>query len=272
MKTLLHYTKIAMALCVTTVAQAQIDYQENFSAGATGWAGSGFEATAVGDCSGNGAIRARVNKGLAENRDIVALSAPLGVSDGSEVVLQYDVRLLAYDAVLPQNAVPNGDFGRVTVDAATTPQGPWTLIDRIDISNYVPTTECLRRTASVEAPTGQRLYLRFTAMPGTAITTDFYVYIDEIRALQGATVTGLVSTEVATLASAYINPADNYLHIEYAAPVDEWAIFNMQGQQVSVRDLDGNGTRLDISGLAFGNYMIKLRSADRIETLNIMKK
>lgn len=272
MKTLLHYTKIAMALCVTAVAQAQIDYQENFAAGATGWAGSGFEATVVGDCSGNGAIRARVNRDLAENKSIVALSAPLGVSDGSEVVLQYDVRLLAYDAVLPQNAVPNGDFGRVTVDAATTPQGPWTAIDRIDISNYAPTTECLRRTATVEAPLGQCLYLRFSAIPGTAVNTDFYLYVDEISALQGTLASGGVSTEVATLASAYINPADNYLHIEYAVPVDEWAIFNMQGQQVSVRDLDGNGTRLDISGLAFGSYMIKLRSADKIETLNIMKQ
>lgn len=272
MKTILQYIRFGMVLTLMPLCHAQIDYRENFSTGATGWSGSGFETTAIADCSGNGAIRARVNRQIAESRNIVAFSAPLGISDGGEVTLQYDVKLLAYDAVLPQNPPANEDFGRFTVDVAANLQGPWTAIDRIDISNYVPTTECLRRTATITPPAGQKLYMRFSAAPGTAINTDFFVYVDEITALQGALAAATISTEVSALASAYINPGDNYLHIEYAIPIDEWAVFNMQGQQVAVRDIDGNGTRLDISGLAFGNYMIKLRAADKTETLNIMKK
>lgn len=269
MNLLLKHINFGILLCVTVVGHAQIDYSENFSAGATGWTGSGFETATVADCSGNGAIRARVNSQIAESKTIMAISAPLGVSDGGDVALHYSIRLLAYDAAIPQYALPNTDFGRITLDVGPSVEGPWSTVDRIDISTYTPTADCLQRTATLGVPSGQRLYLRFAAIPGTAVNQDYYVYIDEISAVQG-TLADL--TAGGTLASAYINPADNYLHIEYSAPVDEWGIFNMQGQQVTVRDIDGNGSRLDISGLAYGNYMIKLRSADKIETLNIFKQ
>lgn len=260
---------LCILLVVMQIANAQIDYQENFSNSAVGWTGSGFETTAVGDCSGNGAIRARVNKSIFQNKTITAISAPLGVSDGSNTLLEYNIRLLAYDAAVPQYALPDADFGRITLETGVSANGPWAVIDRIDISNYTPTADCIRMIANVQVPAGQQLFLRFSAVPGTTFNTDYYVYVDEIRAVQGVLAETISGN---TLASAYINPGDNYLHLEFNAPVDEWAIFNMQGQQVTVRDIDGNGTRLDISGLSYGNYMIKLRAADRIETLNIMKQ
>lgn len=268
MKPALQNYCLAMLLAIMGVTYGQIGYSENFSTGATGWSGSGFETTTLADCSGNGAIRARVNADISKNRIITAISAPLGVSDGSEVALHYSIRLLAFDAVVPQYALPNVDFGRITVEVATAAGGAWAVIDRIDISNYSATSDCVQRTARLEVPLGQQLFIKFSAVPGTDINTDYYVYIDEIIAWQGA----LEDNAGDTLASAYINPGDNYLHLEFNAPIDEWAIFNMQGQQVTVRDIDGNGSRLDISGLAYGNYMIKLRSADRIETVNIMKQ
>jgi hypothetical protein len=269
MKPSLQYYCIAIMLAFINLGYGQIGYTENFSTGVSGWTGGGFETTNVADCSGNGAIRARVNKNIAERRAIKAVSPVLGVSDGSNIILEYDVRLLAYDAIVPQYAVASTDFGTVIVETAANVDGPWAVIDRIDISNHTPTADCLRRTATLEIPLNEQLFIRFSALPGTALNSDYYVYIDEINVWQG------VAAQTAgtnMLASAFINPGDNYLHIEYAAPVDEWAIFNMQGQQVSVRDIDGNGSRLDISGLPYGNYMIKLRAADRIETLNIFKQ
>jgi hypothetical protein len=269
MKPSLKHYCLAIMLAYFNLGYGQLSYAENFSTGAKGWTGGGFETTTVADCSGNGAIRARVNKNIAERRAINAVSPVLGVSDGNNLVLEYDLRLLAYDAIVPQYAVPQTDFGSIAVEASANAGGPWAVIDRIDISNHTPTDNCLRRTATLEIPLNEQLFIRFSALPGTALNSDFYIYIDEINVWQGVAAQPAGAN---MLASAFINPGDNYLHIKYAAPVDEWAIFNMQGQQVSVRDIDGNGSRLDISGLPYGNYMIKLRAADRIETLNIFKQ
>lgn len=124
MNTLYNNKLLYILLVVIQIANAQIGYQENFSNGAVDWTGSGFETTSVGDCSGNGAIRARVNKSISQNKTITAISAPLGVSDGSNTLLEYNIRLLAYDAAVPQYALPDADFGRITLETGVSANEP----------------------------------------------------------------------------------------------------------------------------------------------------
>ncbi len=72
----------------------------------------------------------------------------------------------------------------------------------------------------------------------------------------------------------YPNPATDYLQIQLPDEneVSFVKILNMQGQTVLVQSLQSQTTRLDISGLALGTYMVRLYYGHRIENVRVEKQ
>lgn len=79
------------------------------------------------------------------------------------------------------------------------------------------------------------------------ITITYNVGIDELDAIA---------------VNIYPNPASRYLNIESAESLKGIVIFNAIGQQVIVRNVDGNRATLDLGGLSSGNYTLRITSAN----------
>lgn len=272
MKTLLQNAclcLIALAgMLYTTGANAQIEYYEDFSAGTNGWTDSTFEAT-TDACTSGGALRGRINQKIAKEQSVTSLSPNLGVSNGEEVTLTYTYRLMDYDAVLPVKAIDAVDFGALTLEYATSADGPWAELDKITVANFTRSDECTERILSFTPPADRNIYLRFKVIAGTDFTADYYAYVDEVVAVQGlqaSTNQGFTNS-----LKVYPNPNSDYLFIEYDGYISDVALFNMQGQQVQAIALDEDFGRLDISGLAGGEYIVKVWTDDVLNTVTIVK-
>lgn len=272
MKTILQKTCfgliVAAGLFFVNGANAQIEYYEDFSAGNNGWTNSSFQAT-TDACTTAGALRARINAQTAKNQYVISLSPNLGVSNGDEITLTYAYRLMDYNQVLPTKATDAVDFGALVLEYATSANGPWNELDRITVANYIPSTECIERIASFTPPADRNIYLRFRASTGTAINTDYYVYVDEVTAVQGLPVSD--SSRLANTLKVHPVPGSDYLNIEYDGYIDDVAIFNMQGQQVTAINMDEDFGRLDISGLEAGEYIIKVKTNNILNTVTFVK-
>ncbi|WP_411768859.1 T9SS type A sorting domain-containing protein [Winogradskyella sp. A3E31] len=69
----------------------------------------------------------------------------------------------------------------------------------------------------------------------------------------------------------YPNPTKDKLHFNSVETIDEIAVYNLLGQEVlrqSPRSID---PELDLSNLRSGNYFLKIRIENRIETIKIIK-
>lgn len=67
-------------------------------------------------------------------------------------------------------------------------------------------------------------------------------------------------------ASVYPNPTARYLNIESAEGIDEVTVYNTVGQQVIVRNGNGNSLQLDLGSLAAGNYSLRIVGIDGQQT------
>lgn len=63
-------------------------------------------------------------------------------------------------------------------------------------------------------------------------------------------------------AMAYPNPMSNQLTVQYSAPIEEITIYNVAGQQVSKRSVNGQTSpvTIDVSGLSAGFYMLQINN------------
>ena len=258
-----------LALLSPDTMRGQIDYGEDFSAGAQLWTGKYFEPTTAATCDGNGALRARVNNLVPPDYPAVLELPSIGISNGEELTLTYTYRLLYYDAVLPAEPVGERDFGAITLEYAPTVNGPWAALDRITLANYERSDECTERIVAFTPPEGSNVYLRFRAGLGTEPDLDYLDYLDNINAVQS--VLTVAESEPFDKIMAYPNPVIDYLHIEYDGYIDDVAIFNMQGQEVNAVLPDNGASRLDLTGLASGNYIVQVISGNELKTLNIVK-
>lgn len=259
---------LGTALLSAHTAMAQIEYQEDFT-GSHGWHSNTFETTSIAACEGTDALRARVNNLLIAQLPAVAVSPPIGTSNGEEVELSYQYRLLNYDAILPIIPVDLIDFGALTLQYATSVNGPWADIDNISLPEYTGSANCTTRIVSFTPPAGSTIFLRFRANLGLALNLDYFVYIDGISVMQD-----VLSVQERTFSNkvvAHPNPVLDYLTLNYDGFINNVSIFNMQGQEVQAIAMDNDLRRLDMTGLADGPYILKVSADTGTETINIVK-
>lgn len=257
------------AMLTSGKAVAQIDYSENFNTGASGWTEDGFEYTTAGACNGAGAIRARISNALSEKEAYATVSPSLGVSNGQEVTLWYSYSLLKYDPVIPAEPLGVTDFGQLVLEYAVSANGPWTALDKITLANYTGEQGCTERILTFTPPAETNIYLRIWANPGLEKTIDYFAYIDNLIVSQDALSVG--NTGNLNPVVAYSNSSDDYLHLRYDGLITEVYMFNMQGQEINLVATDDTLDRFDISGLAKGEYILRVKADDNTQLINIIK-
>ncbi|MBY8963551.1 T9SS type A sorting domain-containing protein [Flavobacterium sp. D11R37] len=181
---------------------AQINYSESFDDDTHNWDLYDFYEAEGISCEGAGSLYANLYDGWFFGYFAEMTSPALGTSLGTEVTLTYQYKLLEYDDENPTVPVQNADdWGYFEVYYATSPTGPFTLIETIDPDNHIESADCATRTATFTPPAGVELYIYVVAELGD-LSNDFLFFFDEITVveepLEACTGTPAV---VATLAS-----------------------------------------------------------------------
>ena len=274
MKTTLH---LISGLCLTAVlfftqnVSAQINYTQDFSSSNHKWTTSDFVVTDVAVCNNPYAFRAAYKNSANTATPAVTYSPNLGVSNGERVVFTYSYKVLMYDKVLPYQPAAGNNWGSLLVQYGPTQNGPWSVADNITASNHIPSGNCTIRQIAFTPANGSNVYLKVTAGNGTDLANQFYVYLDEVSAVQdGITIT---STFAESAVKVYPNPFTDYVRVEYPGVINNLSIFNNQGQAVNVDSIGTDYSRLDLTALTRGNYTLKITGDDNtVSTINIEKK
>ncbi len=257
------------ALATTGTMTAQIDYYEDFSTDEQRWTDLDFQATDIAVCGGGNALRANPVNQQGKVVPVETVSPSLGVSNGEEAVLSYNYKLLYYDTVLPFRPVADTDWGVFIVEYGPTRNGPWAQLDVITPDTHYASDGCNTRELAFTPPNGEEVFLRITAGGGSTQDISYYVYVDNISLLQDNITIApvLADTDLKT----WPNPVTDYLHVDYAGAINDVTIYDMQGQAVVVENVDGNLRRLDMSGLAEGDYVMKIYADNELRTIPVVK-
>ena len=183
MKRFLHITYAAMALAFSGQMAAQINYTEDFESEAS-WPENEFSITDEATCSGaDNMYRVMLYGGFVSNLSAETTSSSIGTSNGAEVTLTYDYKLVPTGT--PAEPVDNDDdWGNFSVSYATSESGPFTVLETIDTGNHVETANCITRTVNFTPANGTQIYLKIESHLG-APTNQISIYFDNIEATQG---------------------------------------------------------------------------------------
>jgi len=267
----IHGLAFTAILFLINTLTAQINYTQDFSSLNHKWTTSDFVVTDVAVCNNPYALRAAYKNSANNATPAITYSPNLGVSNGERVVLTYRYKVLMYDEVLPYQPATGNNWGSLLVQYGPTQNGPWSVADNITASNHIPSDNCAVRKVAFTPANGTALYLKVTAGNGTDFTNRFYIYVDEVSALQdGITIT---STFTESVIKVFPNPFTDYVRVEYPGVINNLSIFNNQGQAVNVDSIGTDYSRLDLTGLTRGNYTLKITGDDNtVSTINIEKK
>ncbi|MCW4470750.1 GEVED domain-containing protein [Flavobacterium sp. MFBS3-15] len=68
------------------------------------------------------------------------------------------------------------------------------------------------------------------------------------------------------------NPVKDMLNVSYSSDITSIAVFNMLGQQVISVKPAASQTKVDMSGLADGTYVMKVTAGEAVKTIKVVKK
>ncbi len=161
-------------------ASAQIAISENFDSGASDWETGGFFFSATQACEGQS-----VRENLYSGNTSGDLTSPniVGQSNATDLSLSFDYKIVDWSAAT--DATPPG-WGNFVIQYSTDDGANWIDIDTIDDSNHTTSSDCatLNYTiAAADLPMGSDFKLQFVA---TQTGGDYYLYFDNISALQAA--------------------------------------------------------------------------------------
>ena len=69
----------------------------------------------------------------------------------------------------------------------------------------------------------------------------------------------------------YPNPVTDYLNLSYDNNISKVEIFNLLGQQVLSKTVNATQSKIDMSNLNTGTYLVKVKSGDLIKTIKVIK-
>jgi len=259
-----------MASLYSGSALGQIDYFENFDDEGHKWTTLDFYTTDVGVCGVGPSFRANPVNSAGVTVPVETVSPSLGVSNGEEVRLSYSYRLLYFDEVLPYQALDEEDWGLFTIEYGPTINGPWTTLDVVDPYVHVPTTDCVTRIVNFIPDEDSEVFLRIVADAGTSLNVSYFIDIDDISVYQETLTIDPVVQHKAL--EVHPNPARDMLIVDYDGYITDLVVFNTQGQAVVVEDMDNDFKRLNMEGLASGQYIMRIATDDtQVWTVNIVK-
>ncbi|MFL9844803.1 T9SS type A sorting domain-containing protein [Flavobacterium rhizosphaerae] len=211
-----------MFICLAGIFQSygQISYYEDFGSEDLTWDDGGYMFWQDDYLSCNG--QSWVTELYYYYDDVQSVSGSIGASDGNEATLTYSYKLTDYwsDEALPNTP----EWGSITVSYATSPTGPWTVIDEITPDNHTPSDQCVVRSATFTPPNGNEIYLSINTQNPVDEDVDALFYIDDLYVVQGncngtpaaaATISSLDeaclnSSFTLSLSSNYIFPGITY--------------------------------------------------------------
>jgi hypothetical protein len=261
---------LATSILTTHTAFSQIDYQQDFSQANHKWTDRDFKVTDVAVCETTNAIRANVNNGAANPIVAETVSPAIGLSDGEAAVLTYRYKLLKYDNVLLYQPENDADWGTVTLDYGPTRNGPWRQIDAITSQNHVVSADCALRTITFTPADSTNVYLRFRAGGGINPKSNYYVYIDDVSVLQDGLTPGPIAAS--TDLQVYPNPVTDYLTVSFNGVISNVAVFDSHGREVILESVNNDLSRVDMTGLAFGDYTLKVTANNEVREVSVTKK
>ena len=72
--------------------------------------------------------------------------------------------------------------------------------------------------------------------------------------------------------SAYPNPVKDVLNLSYTKNISDVQVFNLMGQQVSAVNVQNRESKVDMSNLPTGTYIVKVTSEGQIKTIKVIKQ
>lgn len=174
------------ALGIVSTGYAQVNYSENFNDDEGGWDDLDFYSTSYLSCDESSLFAEfyYYNDPFFGELSYApeTVSPLLGTSNGLPATLTYSYKLLNYS---DEEAVTNDvDWGNFTVEYGPSASGPWTLLQTINNTNHVSSSDCAVKTVNFTPPTGTGVYLRVIATPGSISETDIYFFLDDVSVVQ----------------------------------------------------------------------------------------
>jgi hypothetical protein len=69
----------------------------------------------------------------------------------------------------------------------------------------------------------------------------------------------------------YPNPVKDILNLSYTKNISNVTVFNLLGQQMSFKTVNANQSKVDMSNLAAGTYMVKVTADNEVKTIKVIK-
>ena len=215
MRTRLQFLLLTLLICgFFNGAYAQINYSEDFEDFDGSWEGTNdLFAETIYSCNGTTAFYTNLyfdpfwGEGILE---ATTVTPSIGMSNGGQVTLSYNYKLLNYGNP-PTVATSSSDWGVIEVSYATSPAGPYTLLQTITPQNHVSSTSCAAKTVTFYPPAGQQVYLKFYGELGN-MANDFLFIFDDVVATQAAPIScaGTPAASAAVSSSTQVCTSQNF--------------------------------------------------------------
>lgn len=72
--------------------------------------------------------------------------------------------------------------------------------------------------------------------------------------------------------TVYPNPVKNLLYVDAKQNISNVAVYNLLGQQVLFMNMNANKGQVDVSHLPIGTYLVKVNTADAVQTIKVIKE
>ena len=170
-----------------------------------------------------------------------------------------------YQSIAPES-------GSVTVET----QGNGGLTDTV-ISVYTGSCDALVEAGcDDDGGTGSFSLKAFT---GLTAGEPLYIRVRGYNGSQGTALLGcydasLLGTDTFNNASFtyYPNPVKEVLNLSYSQNISDVAVFNLLGQQVVTKSVNASQTKIDMSNLATGTYIVKVTANNVVKTIKVVKE
>jgi len=72
--------------------------------------------------------------------------------------------------------------------------------------------------------------------------------------------------------TAFPNPVEDILNLSYNGTIANVTVFNMLGQEVLAKSINDSQSRIDMSNLARGTYLVKISADGQVKTIKVIKE
>ncbi|UPT71073.1 MAG: hypothetical protein M0D53_01255 [Flavobacterium sp. JAD_PAG50586_2] len=200
-KLLYSFVLICCSLLFSLKGYSQINYSQNFESGTSEWSEGGFNYIQP-DYACTGLSMTMYGYTLNGDSQPVSMeSGSLGTSNGQQATLSYLYKVSDY--YTGQGMPNNPNWGSIVVEYATSPGGPWIIIDTVTPANHTVSSSCVVRTVNFTPPSGSSVYLKITTAtsagdPNVELAFELYSAFDNISVTQAVPCSTPAPTAIVT--------------------------------------------------------------------------